>query len=113
MQAPPPAGAGTSFTITVTTQNQGVGASEATTTAIYLSANALFEATDQRVFEVGIGPLSPGASVTSTATIAVPSELAAELVTTSLGFADARSGQVREFRDEQHVSAAAEDRARP
>ena len=40
------------------------------------------------MFEVGIGPLTPGASVTSTATITVPSELAAGSYYI-LGFADA------------------------
>ena len=54
MQAPPPAGAGASFTVTVTTQNQGVGTAEPTTTAVYLSVNSLFDATDQRLFETGI-----------------------------------------------------------
>ena len=75
MQAPPPAGAGTSFTVTVTTQNQGAGAAEPTTTAVYLSVNSLFDATDQRLFETEIGALGPGASVTSTANITLPTGL--------------------------------------
>ena len=77
MQTPPPAGPGTSFTVTVTTQNQGAGAAEPTTTAVYLSVNSLFDATDQRLFETGIGALGPGASVTSTANITLPTGLTA------------------------------------
>ena len=74
VQAPPPAGAGGSFTLTVTTRNQGAGAAEATTTTLYLSANSLFEATDTRLTDLAIGPLTPGASVTSTASITIPSD---------------------------------------
>ena len=72
VQAPPPAGAGVSFTLTVTTRNQGTGASGTTTTALYLSANGIVEPGDPSLTELAIGPLAPGASVTSTATITIP-----------------------------------------
>ena len=75
VQAPPPAGAGGSFTLTVTTKNQGVGASEATTTTLYLSVNAVLEATDTRLTDLSIASLAPGASVTSNASITIPSDV--------------------------------------
>jgi subtilisin family serine protease len=75
VQPPPPAGAGGTFTLTVTTKNQGVGASEATTTSLYLSVNAVLEATDTRLTDLSIGPLAPGASVTSNASITIPSNV--------------------------------------
>jgi subtilase family serine protease len=75
VQAPPPAGAGSSFTLTVTTKNQGTGTSEPTTTTLYLSANGVFEASDTRLTDLAIGPLAPGASVTSTASVTIPSDV--------------------------------------
>ena len=91
VQAPPPAGAGGSFTLTITTRNQGVGASEATTTTLYLSANAVLEATDTRLTDLSIAPLAPGASVTSTASVTIPSDLTGG---TYYLFAVADTGQV-------------------
>src|SRR5204863_230155 len=80
-----------SFTLTVTTKNQGVGASEATTTSLYLSMNAVFEATDTRLTDLSIAPLAPGASVTSDASVTIPSTVTGG---TYYLFAVADTGQI-------------------
>jgi subtilase family serine protease len=75
VQPPPPAGAGVSFTLAVTTRNQGAGPSESSTTALFFSANAGLDAADTRLVDLAIDPLLPGASVTSTASITIPSNV--------------------------------------
>jgi subtilisin family serine protease/uncharacterized membrane protein len=77
MSTPPPAGAGLSFTVSVTTRNAAGGTANASTTALFLSTNALYDATDERIAEVAIGPLAGSASTTSNVDVTVPADVTA------------------------------------
>jgi subtilisin family serine protease/subtilase family serine protease len=91
VQAPPPGGAGSTFELTVTTKNQGLGTADATTTTMYLSSNGVFEPTDTVLTNLAIASLPAGASVTSTASITIPSNVTGG---TYYLFAVADTGQI-------------------
>ncbi len=75
LTSPPPVGAGATFNVSVTTRNSGGGAAPATTTALYLSTNALFGETDTRLTDFAVGSLGPSSSTTSNVTVTVPSDV--------------------------------------
>ncbi|MGH7894116.1 MAG: CARDB domain-containing protein [Candidatus Binatia bacterium] len=76
---PAAAGPGSTITVTDTTQNQGGGAAGATTTRIYLSANALLDASDVALGSRAVPALGPGASHTGSVSVTIPAGTAAGL----------------------------------
>ena len=78
MTVPLTAGAGTAMTITATVKNQGGGSVGTSVTRFFLSSNAAWDASDAVLDgSLGVSPLSPGASVSGTATDAIPAGIAA------------------------------------
>lgn len=63
------------FQVTTSVSNVGGGSSVSTGVSIYLSSDATITQSDTRLAAVGVGPLAPGASSTTTTTVTVPSTL--------------------------------------
>jgi subtilase family serine protease len=72
MTGPATAGAGQMITITETTKNQGGGAAGAFRTAIYLSTNSTFDASDTLLGARSVAELAAGASSSGSTTVSVP-----------------------------------------
>lgn len=73
LSVPSAAVPGGTMAVTSSTNNQGGGAAAASVTAFYLSANLLFDASDQRIGSRLIAPLMPGFADTGVANIQLPS----------------------------------------
>ena len=69
---PPPAGAGRSVAVADTTKNGGIAAADATSTALYLSANAVLDAADVLLGSHPVPPLDPTATYTASTAVQVP-----------------------------------------
>jgi trimeric autotransporter adhesin len=102
--APPPAGAGGSVTVADTTRNAGLAAADATSTAFYLSANAVLDPADVLLGSHPVPPLDPAAAYTASTAVQVP---ASTLTGTYyvLAVADAGSG-VAEANEINNTAAA-------
>jgi subtilase family serine protease len=77
MTGPATAGAGQMITITETTKNQGGGAAGAFRTAIYLSTNSTFDASDTLLGARSVAELAPGASSSGSTPVSMPEGTAA------------------------------------
>ncbi len=77
--APSAAVAGGTIDVSHTTKNQGGGSAAASTTRFYWSTNTSIDAADPMIGSRPVPLLAPGASVTLTATLAVPAEASAGL----------------------------------
>src|SRR5688572_2416690 len=73
---PGDAGAGQVVTVSDTTRNTGAGAVGATTTSYYLSNNSVLDAADVLLGSRAVGPLTPGASNSGSASLTVPASTA-------------------------------------
>jgi subtilase family serine protease len=73
---PDVSGAGATFMVTDVTRNQGGGPSDASTTNLYLSTNAVFDAGDILVGTRAIPALAPGGSSTGSAPVTIPAGIA-------------------------------------
>ena len=102
--APPPAGAGGSVTVADTTRNAGIAAAVATSTAFYLSANAVLDPADVLLGSHPVPPLDPTAAYTASTAVQVP---ASTLTGTYyvLAVADAGSG-IAEANEINNTAAA-------
>jgi subtilisin family serine protease/subtilase family serine protease len=72
MSAPAVAAAGATIDVSETTKNQGGGNAAGSTTRFYWSANTSWDASDQMIGSRTVGPLTAGASVSSTTVVTVP-----------------------------------------
>ena len=73
LNAPSAVSAGATIVVTATTGNQGAGPSAATTTRVYLSANASVDGGDQALLPVhAVPPLEGGASSTASLSVTIP-----------------------------------------
>ena len=101
---PPPAGAGGFVAVADTTKNVGIAAADATSTALYLSANAVLDAADVLLGSHPVPPLDPTDTYTASTAVQVP---AATLTGTYyvLAVADAGSG-VAEANETNNRAAA-------
>jgi subtilase family serine protease len=80
LAVPANAGAATTIDASVTTRNQGAGSSLPSTTRLWLSKNAVVDATDVVLSGVQTVPaLSPGATLASVVSLAIPSDTAVGL----------------------------------
>jgi subtilase family serine protease len=76
LSVPLNAGAGTTVVASVTTKNLGPGSTGASTTRLYLSADATLDASDEALASVQSVPsLAPGASSSASVPVTIPGEL--------------------------------------
>jgi subtilase family serine protease len=76
LTAPPTAGPGVTITVSDTTANQGGGATGASTTALYLSSNALFDSSDVPLGSRAVPPLAPAATSPGSTSVTIPPGIA-------------------------------------
>jgi subtilase family serine protease len=104
LSVPSGAGAGATITVTDTTKNQGGGAADATTTNLYLSGNAVLDASDVFLGSRAVPALGAGAVSTGSTVVTLPAGLAPGLYFV-LAQADA-GGLVAESIEANNVSYA-------
>src|SRR5262249_51312974 len=77
LSAPPTAGPGVSIAVSDTTANQGGGAAPASTTAFYLSSNAVLDPADVPLASRAVPPLAAAATSPGSTSVTIPPGIAA------------------------------------
>src|SRR5262249_42035542 len=75
VSVPPIAGAGATIAVTDTVKNQGLGDAPASTTALYISTSAAFNASAIRLASRSVPPLPAGTSNTASTPMTLPADL--------------------------------------
>jgi thermitase len=92
--------AGATIAVTDTTKNAGAGAAGSSSTALYLSTNASFDASDQRLSPSrSVGPLAAGASSVGTTSVTLPAS-----ATTGTWYVLARADDLNEVPEAQETN---------